>query len=80
MKLNFDSCLNHVKKPIITGEKLYPSLSHPNSVSHIEREIIHKTFHFLFGKPNDSITMSKIKENIYLLKENQLMQQEKIKW
>ena len=43
------------------------------------RGCIHKIINFSFGESDDSITMYKIKQNIYLLKKNQLMQEEQIK-
>ena len=36
-------------------------------------------FHFLLGESDDFATISKIRQHIHMLKENQLMQQEKIK-
>ena len=69
-KLKFDSCLNHLTKPVIAGEKLYPLLNHPDSSQWIIKGIIHKIFHFLFGEPHDATTMNRIKQNIHLLKEN----------
>ena len=38
--------------------------------------VIHKILNFLFGESNDSATLNNIKQNIHLLKENQLMQPE----
>ena len=64
-KLTFDSCLNYVTKPAITGEKLHPILSHPESMCWVKRRIIHKIFHFLFCKPNDFAQMNKLSE-IYI--------------
>ena len=45
----------------------------------VKREVVHTTFHFLFDEFDDSVTISKIKQIIPLLKENQLMQQKQIK-
>ena len=73
-KLKFDSCLNHLTKPIISSEKLYPSFNYPDRVHHVKLGVIHKIFNFLFGKSSDSTTLNKGKQNNYLSKENQLMQ------
>ena len=41
--------------------------------------VIHKIFHFLFGKPDESAIMNMTEQNIHKLKENQMMEQEQTK-
>ena len=52
-------------KPVTDSEKLHPSLNYPESTHWVEKEVIHKIFNSLFGKPEDSPTMNKVKQNIY---------------
>ena len=42
-------------------------------------DVSHKILNFLFGKSDNSPALNKIEQNIYILKENQLMQQNQIK-
>ena len=46
-------------------------------MDHVKWSIIH-VFYSLFGKSDDSAILNKNKQNIHLLKEDQLMQQEQI--
>ena len=77
-KFKSDSCLNHLANPITDIEKLYLLLNHTDSTYHVKIGVIRKMLHFLFSKPDDSAPMNRIKKNIHILKENQLMQQEQI--
>ena len=45
----------------------------------VVHHVIHKIFNFLFGESDDLATLNKIKQNIHLPQENQLMQQEQIR-
>ena len=61
-KLKYDSCLNYLTKPIVTSEKVYPSFNYPDKTHHVNWQVIHKIFNFLFGTSDDSITLDKIKK------------------
>ena len=62
-------------KPIIPSEKLCPSFYFPDIGHHVKFAVIHKIFNFLCDKSDVSPThKNKVKQNIQLPKENQLMQ------
>ena len=71
--------LNHLNEPIITGKNNTPQSTALIVCAMSKWESFTKYFHFLFDKPNDSATKRKGKQNIHLLKENELLQQQQIK-
>ena len=68
-KLEFDSCLNKLTRPIVAKEKMDLSFGR---VPHVKCGVIHTIFNFLYGESDDLDTLNKIKQNIHLSQENQL--------
>ena len=63
-KLKFDSCLNHLAKPIVSREVTYPF---PGKTHCVRCGVIQNVFNVLSGESEDSVTLNKIKQNIYFL-------------
>ena len=68
--------MNHLTRSIVTNEKTCLSFGR---IPHVKHGAFHKIFNFLFGESHDSATLNKIKQNIQLLQENQLVQPEQIR-
>ena len=63
-------------RPIVTNEKTDLSFGR---VPCFKCGIMHNIFNYLFAQSDGSTTLNKIKQNIHLLQENQMMQQEQIR-
>ena len=67
-------------KICITSEHSCSKSGQPEWKDRVKRWAIHKKiFHFLFGDSDNWATVNQIKQNIHMLKENQLRQQDQIK-
>ena len=60
MKLKFDSCLNHLTRPLVTNEKTYPDRVHCVKCG------VHKILNLLFEESDDSAMLNRIKQNIFI--------------
>ena len=66
--LKFDSCLNHLVKPIVTDEKVHHSFNYPDRAYHVKHGVIDKISISSFEEAGASALLDKIKQNIYLWK------------
>ena len=70
-KHQFDSCLCHISEHQFDLEISSNTL--PQSYRDMQG-LIHKAYHFLFGRGKDSVPANKIKQEIHALNENQQVQ------